>query len=348
MKILNSQVYVGPNIYALFPVIRLTLDLGALEEWPTERLGRGFVDRLLETLPGLAAARLLLRRARRLRPPAARGRGHLARPRARACRDRAAERRRHAGHLRQDPRHRRARPVPRRLRVRAVRGRPGGRPAGAAAAPLAAAAGAAPGRVRRRAFRLRSAAATGSSASPRARRWGRARRRWWRRPKQRDIPWLRLNDQSLIQFGHGRFQQRIQATITSATPHIAVELASDKEETGQAARRPRPAGAQAAHGLRRRGRRLGRAAHRLPGGGQAAQRQPRPRRQHPPDGRGAGQGGVRHRPRAQPRRPGRELPRGPRPPPAGGQRRADRRLQAHARPRRRRRRAHGRASWSRS
>ena len=42
MKILNSQVYVGPNIYALFPVIRLTLDLGLLEEWPTERLGNGF------------------------------------------------------------------------------------------------------------------------------------------------------------------------------------------------------------------------------------------------------------------------------------------------------------------
>ncbi|MGD9510238.1 MAG: cyanophycin synthetase, partial [Geminicoccaceae bacterium] len=53
MKILNSQVYVGPNIYALFPVIRLTLDLGELEDWPTRRLGQGFVDRLLETLPGL-------------------------------------------------------------------------------------------------------------------------------------------------------------------------------------------------------------------------------------------------------------------------------------------------------
>ena len=53
MKILSSQVYVGPNIYALFPVIRLTVDLEALEEWPTERLGPAFVDKLLETLPGL-------------------------------------------------------------------------------------------------------------------------------------------------------------------------------------------------------------------------------------------------------------------------------------------------------
>src|SRR6202008_383230 len=47
------------------------------------------------------------------------------------------------------------------------------------------------------------------------------------------IPWLRLNDQSLVQLGHGKFQQRIQATVTSRAPHIAVELASDKEETNK-------------------------------------------------------------------------------------------------------------------
>jgi cyanophycin synthetase len=49
----------------------------------------------------------------------------------------------------------------------------------------------------------------------------------------RGIPWIRLNQQSLIQFGHGKWQQRIQATITGRTPHIAVELASDKEETNK-------------------------------------------------------------------------------------------------------------------
>jgi cyanophycin synthetase len=52
-----------------------------------------------------------------------------------------------------------------------------------------------------------------------------------RAAEERDIPWLRLNDYSLVQFGHGKYQQRIQATITSRTPHIAVEVASDKEET---------------------------------------------------------------------------------------------------------------------
>ncbi|MBS0382080.1 MAG: cyanophycin synthetase, partial [Proteobacteria bacterium] len=51
--------------------------------------------------------------------------------------------------------------------------------------------------------------------------------------EQRGIPWLRMNEQSLVQLGHGKYQQRIQATITGRTPHIAVELASDKEETNK-------------------------------------------------------------------------------------------------------------------
>ncbi|MCH7488570.1 MAG: acetate--CoA ligase family protein [Chloroflexi bacterium] len=47
----------------------------------------------------------------------------------------------------------------------------------------------------------------------------------------RGIPWIRLNEYSLVQFGHGKFQKRIQATVTSETKHIAVEIASDKEDT---------------------------------------------------------------------------------------------------------------------
>ncbi|MEO8011448.1 MAG: Mur ligase family protein, partial [Dokdonella sp.] len=54
-----------------------------------------------------------------------------------------------------------------------------------------------------------------------------------RAAEERGIPWLRLNDQSLVQLGHGKYQQRIQATVTGRTPHIAVELASDKEETNK-------------------------------------------------------------------------------------------------------------------
>jgi cyanophycin synthetase len=49
--------------------------------------------------------------------------------------------------------------------------------------------------------------------------------------QDRDIPWIRLNESSLVQFGHGKYQQRIQATITSETKHIAVEISCDKEDT---------------------------------------------------------------------------------------------------------------------
>ena len=53
MKIISTNVYVGPNLYAHFRVIRHVLDLGGLEAWPTGRLGDAFVGPLLERLPGL-------------------------------------------------------------------------------------------------------------------------------------------------------------------------------------------------------------------------------------------------------------------------------------------------------
>ncbi len=49
--------------------------------------------------------------------------------------------------------------------------------------------------------------------------------------QSRGIPWLRLNKYSLCQLGYGKNQKRIQATITSETSSIAVELACDKEDT---------------------------------------------------------------------------------------------------------------------
>src|SRR6185295_13722358 len=52
MKILENRVYRGPNLYALWPVIRLRVDLEELEEFPTAKLP-GFCERLLELIPGL-------------------------------------------------------------------------------------------------------------------------------------------------------------------------------------------------------------------------------------------------------------------------------------------------------
>lgn len=49
--------------------------------------------------------------------------------------------------------------------------------------------------------------------------------------ESRGIPWIRLNKYSLCQLGYGANQKRIQATVTSQTSSIAVELACDKEDT---------------------------------------------------------------------------------------------------------------------
>ncbi len=46
-----------------------------------------------------------------------------------------------------------------------------------------------------------------------------------------DIPWIRLNNQSLVQLGYGKNQVRIRATMTERTSSIAVDLAGNKEET---------------------------------------------------------------------------------------------------------------------
>jgi cyanophycin synthetase len=50
-----------------------------------------------------------------------------------------------------------------------------------------------------------------------------------RAAEARDIPWVRLNEASLIQIGQGKYQKRIEAALSSQTSHIAVEIASDKE-----------------------------------------------------------------------------------------------------------------------
>ena len=47
----------------------------------------------------------------------------------------------------------------------------------------------------------------------------------------RDIPWIRLGSNSLVQLGYGVNQMRFQATITCKTSHIAVDIAGNKEET---------------------------------------------------------------------------------------------------------------------
>ena len=49
--------------------------------------------------------------------------------------------------------------------------------------------------------------------------------------KRRGIPWFRLDDGALVQLGHGCHAKRIQASETSFTSSIAVDIAQDKQLT---------------------------------------------------------------------------------------------------------------------
>ena len=52
LTILSSRVYRGPNVWHYEPAIQLVVDLGVLEDFPTNKLP-GFADGLVERLPGL-------------------------------------------------------------------------------------------------------------------------------------------------------------------------------------------------------------------------------------------------------------------------------------------------------
>ena len=49
--------------------------------------------------------------------------------------------------------------------------------------------------------------------------------------KKREIPTIRLNDQSFVQIGYGIYQRRIQATMMDSTSSLGVEIADDKGRT---------------------------------------------------------------------------------------------------------------------
>jgi cyanophycin synthetase len=52
-----------------------------------------------------------------------------------------------------------------------------------------------------------------------------------REAESRGIPWMRLNHNSLVLLGYGINQKKVQATTTSQTSCIAVDIACDKEQT---------------------------------------------------------------------------------------------------------------------
>lgn len=52
VQVLETGVYRGPHYYSHTPMVRIMVDLGRMEEWPSNKLP-GFAQRLLQLLPGL-------------------------------------------------------------------------------------------------------------------------------------------------------------------------------------------------------------------------------------------------------------------------------------------------------
>ena len=232
MKIVSTNVFVGPNVWAGFPVIRHVVDLGVLEDWPTARIGEDYVDALVAALPGLAEHGCSYREPggliRRLREDHGTWLGHV----MEHC---ALEIQGVAG---SDVSFGRTRTTGEHGCYNLVyeyRQRDVGLDAGKLALRLLMHILPEPLKAQvdysfDPEFDFAAELKTFVLQAQR-REFGPSTGSLVKAAEERDIPWLRLNSNSLVQFGHGKYQQRIQATITSQTRHIAVEISCDKEDT---------------------------------------------------------------------------------------------------------------------
>jgi cyanophycin synthetase len=232
MKYVSSNVYVGPSVYAHFPVIRRVVDLGILEDYPSVKLGEAFIDGLVAALPGLddhgCSYGVPGGFIRRLKEDEGTWIAHI-------WEHVTLELQCMGGNKVSFGRTRGAGAVGHYNMVYEYHQKD----VGLAASDLA----------RQLLISLMPAEIQGQLNSrvdddfdfeqeladfirfAQRKEFGPSTQALVNAAEARNIPWLRLNDYSLVQFGHGKYQQRIQATITSMTKHIAVEISCDKEET---------------------------------------------------------------------------------------------------------------------
>ncbi|MCP4093377.1 MAG: cyanophycin synthetase [Planctomycetes bacterium] len=232
MRILDRSVYLGPSLYAHFPVIRLTLDLEHLEDWPTAKLGTEFIDSLLEALPGLNKHGCSYREeggfVRRMREDDGTWLGHVFEHVAIELQNIAGN---HVsfGKTRGNGEHGQYDVVfqyeseevgleSADLSMRLLHH----------LLPLELQ----PESVRGDEFEWEEERDSFIRFAQR-RELGPSTASLVKAAEERNIPWIRLNRYSLVQLGHACYGKRIQATITSETRHIGVEIASDKEETNK-------------------------------------------------------------------------------------------------------------------
>ena len=236
MTVLETGVYRGPHYYSHTPFIRIMLDLGALEEWPTNRIP-GFTDRLVSMLPGLDRHGCSRKR---------RG-GFVERLHEGTWLGHVAE------HIALELQTLAGTPVTR-GKTRSLKTKPGvynvmfayqdervGRMAGRIALELVESllppelAGleriervydlAGPFDLERRLETLKRVVGRYNFGPTTQSLIDEARRR--------SIPVMRLDDRSLIQLGTGRHQQRIRASITGQTSLVSVDIAGNKNLTKQ-------------------------------------------------------------------------------------------------------------------
>ena len=220
LAILETRVYRGANVWSYDKAIHLVVDLGVLEDYPTNTIP-GFTDNLLETLPGLREH------------SCSRGRrgGFVERLHEGTWLGHVAE---HVAlSLQQVVGH-----DIRRGKTRGVKGKKGhyniifgyvDEQVGLEAALLAV----------RLVNHLVEADPAFDFADEldafilRAQRtaFGPSTQAILDEAVSRDIPWIRLNKHSLVQLGQGVHAKRIRATMTSETSSIAVDIASDKDLT---------------------------------------------------------------------------------------------------------------------
>ncbi len=232
MLILTTNVYVGPNVYANFPVIRHVLDLGVLEQWPSVKLGQDFIEGLVAAIPSLETHGCSYGEAggflRRLREDEGTWMGHI-------MEHVALELQTLAGSEVSFGKTRSTGNPGEYNMVFQYQQRDVGLEAGELAIKLLM--NLLPDKVKAQVqFKFNKdfdfkEELHGFVRMAQRRELGPSTASLVKAAKQRDIPWLRLNQYSLVQFGHGVHQQRIQATITSETKHIAVEISCDKEDT---------------------------------------------------------------------------------------------------------------------
>ena len=224
LRILETRVLRGPNYWAREPVIRMLVDLGVLEEFPSNRIP-GFSDALVALLPTLEdhACSLGRRGGFITRLQEGTWAGHIAEHIALEFQNLAGTDVRH-GKTRSAGVHGQYNCIYE-YKEEAV-GLEAGKMAVALVNHLVAPDDQAHffdfANELERLIRLAERQAFGPSTQALI-----------DEAVSRDIPFIRLDRHSLVQFGHGVHQQRIRATMTSKTSAIGVDIASDKSLTNR-------------------------------------------------------------------------------------------------------------------